>query len=68
MNGQAMTMKFMYGGVELPTGSADTNPQAVKEQLAAAFYPELANAEIRGPRVEGDAVVYEFVRAVGTKG
>ncbi|PKY09733.1 hypothetical protein B1757_13475 [Acidithiobacillus marinus] len=64
---EAMQMKFMYNGVELPAPEGAT-PAQVKDDLAAAFYPELNTAEIRGPRIEGNTMVYEFVRAAGTKG
>lgn len=64
---ETMRTKFMYGGVELPAPEGAT-PAQVKNDLAAAFYPELLTAEIRGPQIEGDTVVYEFVRAAGTKG
>lgn len=68
MQTEAMTLKFLYQGIELPTAPDETDPQAVRDKLAATFYPELGNAEIRGPKVVGDTLTYEFVRAVGAKG
>lgn len=68
MEAATLSTRFLYQGIELPTGPDDTDPVTVRDKLAAAFYPELGNAEIRGPTVVGDALTYEFVRAVGAKG
>jgi PRTRC genetic system protein C len=61
------TREFKYNGVAL----ADPGPQYSLEQVRevyAAIYPEIVNADIEGPTVVGSKTVYEFRRAVGTKG
>ncbi len=49
--------------------SRDTpmTPDQVK-QFYSAIHPDLLNAAVEGPRFEGDQVIYEFKRGVGTKG
>lgn len=62
-----LTREFRYNGVNL----ADPSPAFTLEQvrdLYANTYPEILNADIDGPTVEGTQQVYTFRRAVGTKG
>jgi PRTRC genetic system protein C len=59
--------EFRYNGVRL----ADPSPNFTLEQVRdfyANTYPEILNADIEGPAIEGAQQVYEFRRAVGTKG
>ncbi len=62
-----LTREFRYNGVRL----ADPSPNFTLEQVRdfyANTYPEILNAEIDGPAIEGEQQVYSFRRAVGTKG
>lgn len=62
-----LTREFRYNGVRL----ADPSPNFTLEQVRdfyANTYPEILNAEIDGPNIEGEQQVYSFRRAVGTKG
>lgn len=62
-----LTREFRYNGVRL----ADPSPNFTLEQVRdfyANTYPEILNADIDGPAVEGAQQVYTFRRAVGTKG
>lgn len=59
--------EFKYNGMAL----ADPGPGMSAEEVRtfyAGIYPELNNAEIEGPTHKGAKAVYEFRRAVGTKG
>lgn len=58
---------FKYGATTLPDPMPHGTPEQVKMMLCAA-YPELASAAIEGPTVKGDKLVFQFMRAVGTKG
>ena len=62
-----LTREFRYNGVRL----ADPSPNFTLDQVRdfyANTYPEILNADIDGPNVEGTQQVYTFRRAVGTKG
>ncbi|MFV8526716.1 PRTRC system protein C [Ralstonia pseudosolanacearum] len=62
-----LTREFRYSGVRL----ADPSPRFTLEQVRdfyANTYPEILNADIDGPSVEGTLQVYGFRRAVGRKG
>ncbi len=62
-----LTREFRYNGVRL----ADPSPKFTLEQVRdfyANTYPEMLNADIDGPNVEGTLQVYGFRRAVGRKG
>ena len=61
------TRIFNYGAISLPDPDASLSAPDVRD-LYAGSRPELATAEVRGPTAQGDTAVYEFVRAVGTKG
>lgn len=58
---------FDYNGLRLndldPTASA-----ARIKDLMTAMYPELATAEVQGPEVRDNQLVYTFKRSAGTKG
>lgn len=59
---------FNYSGMELPDPDITLSPIEVRDLFAATGSPELGTAEVRGPEVVGDRMVYTFHRAVGTKG
>lgn len=58
---------FAYAGMELPDPGLHLTPIAVRD-LYSASYPELASAEVSGPEMKDDKLVWSFRRAVGTKG
>ena len=61
------TRQFKYNGVALQ----DPGPAFTLEQVRefySTLYPEIINAAIEGPTISGSKTVYEFRRAVGTKG
>jgi PRTRC genetic system protein C len=63
----ALERKFKYNQISL----SDPNPAFTIEQVRdfyANVYPEIINAEIEGPTVEGNTHRYNYRRAVGTKG
>lgn len=67
MQVQTLTREFRYNGVKL----ADPSPKFTLQQVRdfyANTYPEIVNAEIEGPDLQGHAQVFSFRRAVGTKG
>jgi PRTRC genetic system protein C len=67
IDGKVMSRSFTYNGVKLP----DPDPRMTPEDVKAAYshqYPELATAAITGPEASGEQLVYNFVRAIGTKG
>jgi PRTRC genetic system protein C len=67
MEVQPAIREFKYNGVAL----ADPNPQhSVTEvrDFYSAIYPEIVSAAIEGPVNAGNKLVYEFRKAVGTKG
>ena len=53
--------------LQAPHSDTPLSPEQVK-QFFSAINPDLLNAAIEGPRYEGDQVIYEFKRGVGTKG
>lgn len=67
MQVQTLTREFRYNGVKLADPSPTFNLQQV-QAFYANTYPEIVNAEIEGPEVQGNLQVYTFRRAVGTKG
>lgn len=58
---------FRFNGIELPDPGAHMSPDQVRD-LYSANFPELATAAVEGPSASGNRLVYEFRRAVGTKG
>jgi PRTRC genetic system protein C len=63
----AVTRVFMYNGRMLPDPDPTMNPNEVK-QFYAAIHADLTNAAVEGGQFEGDTQVFEFKRAIGTKG
>ena len=67
IDGKAMPRSFTYNGVKLP----DPDPRMTPEEVKAIYshqYPELATAAITGPEASREHLLYNFVRAIGTKG
>lgn len=58
---------FMFNKMVLQDPNPADTPEQVK-QFYAGMYAELTNAEIEGPTQKGANTVYEFRKAVGTKG
>lgn len=58
---------FQHNGRALQDPDPKQTPEEVKEYYAR-IYPELTNAAIEGPTTKGATTVYEFRKAVGTKG
>ena len=61
-----MARIFVYDGREFPDPDPTLTPEEVRQKMTD-FFPELANAEVREQKREGDTL-YELVRRVGTKG
>ena len=59
--------EFKYNGLALQDPGPTMTPDEVRT-FYARIYPEINNAEIEGPEHKGNKAVYEFRRAVGTKG
>lgn len=59
--------EFKFNGMALADPGATMSAEEVKA-FYANIYPELNNAEIEGPEHKGAKAIYEFRRAVGTKG
>jgi PRTRC genetic system protein C len=58
---------FFYNGLKLP----DPNPRMTVDEVRAFYsnrFADLTNATTNGPKIEGDELHYEFVRAIGQKG
>ena len=58
---------FKFNGMVL----SDPNPNMSVSEVCKFYamqYPELTNANIEGPEVNGDEVVYTFGKSLGTKG
>lgn len=64
---QHLTRQFTYGAIQLQDPGPGMSLEEVKA-FYATLYPELTNAEIEGPENVDDKQVYEFRKAVGTKG
>jgi PRTRC genetic system protein C len=68
---QITTLKrsfFIQGkDVNLTDPGPDMLPEDVRKHYAGT-YPELTNATITGPKVEGGKAKYTFKTTVGTKG
>lgn len=67
MEVQHTIREFTYNGVALPDPGAQFSIEQVRE-FFSALYPDIVNAAIEGPKNVGNKLVYEFRRAVGTKG
>lgn len=64
---QTAVRVFRYNGIELPDPGAQLSVDQVRD-LYSANFPELTSAVAEGPTASGDKLVWEFRRAVGTKG
>lgn len=64
---EALKRTFAYNVIQLADPGAALTPAEVKD-FYCAVYPDLTNAEIEGPKVDGNIHAYTFRRAVGTKG
>lgn len=53
--------------IELNDPNGEMSPEEVMK-FYSGKYPELTNATIVGPKVEGNKAVYSFKTIVGTKG
>lgn len=58
---------FRFNGRDLQDPDPKQTPEQVKD-FYSGIYPELTNAAIEGPETKGATSVYEFRKAVGTKG
>jgi PRTRC genetic system protein C len=58
---------FRFNGRDLQDPDQGQTPEQVKD-FYAGIYPELTNAAIEGPETKGATTIYEFRKAVGTKG
>jgi PRTRC genetic system protein C len=58
---------FKFKNEALSDPSASMSPHAVME-FYASDHPELTTATVKGPKIENDQAVYEFVSTVGVKG
>ncbi len=63
----AVKRVFQYNGLQLNDPGVVMTPEQVRD-LYAATYPEILSATVDGPKIEGDAMVFEFVRVVRDKG
>lgn len=63
-----MVREFRFNGARLADPDPSMSAEAVKSMFAGSGYPELTNASIVGPTEQGGRQVYEFRKAVGTKG
>ena len=68
MEKTTLTRVFQYSGIKLPDPDNTMSPIGVRDFFAMAGRPELSSAEVRGPEVVGNELVYTLHRAVGTKG
>lgn len=53
--------------IELTDPNGDMTPEEVMK-FYSGTYPELTNATVAGPKVEGNKATYSFKTTVGTKG
>ncbi len=58
---------FRYSSIELSDIGTDKSPEEVKD-FYSGHYPELINAMIKGPKLEGGREVWIFAPVSGTKG
>ena len=67
LEAKAIVRKFVWKGTELPDPNPSAGIDAVRDVLTHT-HPEIANAAIDGPKVNGEVHTYTFVASVGTKG
>ena len=62
---------FLHHKNEQEISLDDPNTNYSPEEVLTFYsnlYPELTNATIHGPKMEGDKLIYEFKSTIGTKG
>jgi len=67
MQAQELIREFKHGSVKLLDPNVGFTVNQVRE-FYSTVYPELLNADIEGPELDGNRQTYTFRRAVGTKG
>jgi PRTRC genetic system protein C len=67
MANEELPRVFVFNGSTLGDPDDDIDPDTVR-RMYAGTYPELTNATISGPKIEGGRRVYTFTAAVRTKG
>lgn len=67
MQTESLVREFNYNGAKLVDPAPSMTIAQVRDFFSAT-YPEIVNAEIEGPVVNGSRSTYTFRRAVGTKG
>jgi len=63
----ALERVFNYNGMKLDDPGAQFSPADVRDYYAPHF-PKLTGAAVKGPKVEGNKEVWDFVTQTGTKG
>ena len=53
--------------LQLDDPKKEYSPEEVKHFYSGS-YPILTNANIEGPEIKGDRIVYRFITTLGTKG
>lgn len=64
---QQLVRAFRYNSVDLADPGAAYTPAQVRD-FYCAIYPQITTAAIEGPEIVDGKMIYEFRRAVGTKG
>jgi PRTRC genetic system protein C len=64
---QVMKREFRFGGKRLPDPNPKLGPDGVRG-FYGSQYPELVNAVLEGPVLEGGVQVYRFALRVGKNG
>ena len=62
-----LTRIFKLGDTELPDPNPEASPEEV-QRIYAATHPQIVNASLKEPVVDGETVTHEFVTKIGTKG
>jgi len=67
LKAETITRKFKWKGTDLPDPNPQGSIESVRDLLSHA-HPEIANAAIDGPKIQGATHAYTFVASVGEKG
>lgn len=59
--------EFLFDGKTLPDPNPGMTPEEIRKFYSGS-HPELTNASLSGPKVEGDKARYSFSTEIGTKG
>lgn len=62
-----MARIFIYDNRTFPDPNPNLTPDQVRQTLVT-FFPELANAEVKGPAQQGGDYIFTFNRRTGMKG